>query len=264
MFSSGRRWLQWYRLSLEARQEVWKYYGIFTSLAFVGCFLGSVSAAIQLSDPDGVISLLFYFDDQRVLKDEFLEKRLDTINLASSSNLANILQKFAARVIFSCGEFFFFSIAKIYVAHRLIVFVKIRRSERAIKLVDQIDLFVFTAITALCSIAMVSSFVTAHYYAEAGRTVSNSGGSNLQDVVLKIADTLDKGNKATIVMHFAMCISIFIAFVAQLTAAALASRGIRKVFTVKKLEESPQSRKIRLQIIFFCTSVLVCYVLDFM
>lgn len=259
MFHSGRRWLQWYRLSLEARQTVWKYYGTFTLLACAGCFLGSVSASIQLSDPDGIISLLFYFDDQRVLKDEFLLKR-DTIDFLNGSELASILQKFAARVIFSTGEFFFFSIAKIYVAHRLIVFVKIGRSERAIKLIDRIDVFIFTAITTFCSIALFSSFATAHYYAEAGRTAV---GRKLKDVLPEIDNAVGTANKATIVMHFAMCIAILTAFIAQLTAAALASRGFRTVFTIEKLKESPQLRKVRLQIIGFCASVLVCYVLDF-
>ncbi len=242
---------------------MWKFYGVFTALAVAGCVLGAVGASIQLSDDFGVLSLLYYFEDKRVFGGDDSVLRSTSLD---PHKIVGTLQKFAARIVFVAGEFFFFSVAKILVAHRLATFVRLGRSERAIRAVAFIDRLVLAVVLILSSLVLILSFATSYYYALAGNTAQDGiarKNFNSSDVAQSISQILDSGNYATTAMHFAMCTTLLVAFTANLASAAAALRGIRSIFTAEALAESSQVRGIRRQILGFCASVLAAYVVQF-
>ncbi len=106
--------------------------------------------------------------------------------------------------------------------------------------------------------------MAASFYASVGAKAAvfpvNATASEISKATAYI---LDKGNDASSVQHYIMCSTIGAAFLALIASAAFALRGIRKTFTLKKLSESADVRRVRNQIYAFCMSVFVSYMLQF-
>ncbi len=236
---------------------MWRFYGTFTALAFAGCISGIVSASIQLTDEFGLISMLFYFDDNRVFNDQLASKHLH------APDMVGLLQTLSATNEFKAGEFFFLSIAKILVVHRLTIFVKLGRSDRAIKFINDLDKALVTIIATLSFVVLVASFAECHFYGEAARKSAflNLKNCSVSDVVGEIRGTLDKGNVVTMVVHFTMGVTNLLTLIAILATAAGAHRGIRSTFTFDKLQVSAEVRNTRRRIVAFCVCAVVAYLL---
>jgi hypothetical protein len=258
MLCAGRRFMQWYRLSEKQRLLVWKFYGIFTALALAGCIPGIISAGIQLSDRDGFVALLFYFDDQRIFKDTFALNRLD------GAELSNVILEFSIINVFDGLEFAFFSIAKILVARRLTIFVKLGRSQRATNVIEWIDRIVVALVVLLCSVTVISSLVICYYYAVAALNPILRSGQSVTVMAYNVSTTLDQGNSATVVMRIAMSSSILLSLITVAAATFFSSKGISATFTAQKMRESAEVRRTRSQIVAFCASATLAYSIDFL
>jgi hypothetical protein len=256
-YSSYRRLLQWRHLLPAGRRAVWRFYGVFAALACAGCVFGVVAAAIQLPNSDGAVSLTYYFADERVFDDGRFRGN-------GRQMFMYTVYLFSAHSVAVTFEFFFFSIAKIFVLHRLSHFIKLGLSNRAVKTFDFITVLVLATVFSLCCGALTSSCVAASYYASVGAKATvfpvNATASEISKATAYI---LDKGNDASSVQHYIMCSTIGAAFLALIASAAFALRGIRKTFALKKLSESADVRRVRNQIYAFCLSVFVSYMLQF-
>ncbi len=238
---------------------MWRFYGLFTALAVAGCVPGVVSACIQLSDDAGFITMLFYFDDKRVFQDALAARFLD------ATKMIVLLQKFSANTVFKSGQFFFFSIAKILVVHRLAAFVKLGRSDRAIKVIDVLDRVLLVSVVALSSVVVISSFVECHHYAEAAR-IAASLDRNVSVLVVynSAVSALDLGNTATIATHVTIGIVNMFSLLAIVATSVISYRGMRSTFSVDKMKQFPEVRKTRQQILAFVVCSCVAYLLEAM
>jgi hypothetical protein len=253
--SSCRRFLQWLQLPPEGRSAMWRFYGVFAALVCAGCIFGVVGVGLQLSDSDGVISLLYYFDNARVFNDN---------NFRAKGPALDVLPIFAAHLVVNSSEFLFFSVAKFFVLYRLSYFIKLGLSNRAVKTFEIIAIAVFSAVTALSFSSLFSSFVASYYYAIAWQkaTAHVSGIRSFAEIFNVTGPILEKGNTAITAQHSMMSATIAIGSVSFIVAAALAAHGIRKTFSLEKLRESAEVRKIRNQIYGFWVSVLVSDALE--
>jgi vacuolar-type H+-ATPase subunit I/STV1 len=150
------------------------------------------------------------------------------------------------------------------VLHRLSHFIKLGLSNRAVKTFDFITLLLLATVFSLCCGALISSWVGSSYYASVGaKAAAFPVNATASEISKATASILDQGNNASTVQHYMMCSTIGAAFLALITSAAFALRGIRKTFTLEKLSESADVRRVRNQIYAFCLSVFVSYLLQF-
>jgi hypothetical protein len=263
MFATGKRFFQWLALKPNDRSAIWKFYGQFTGLAFLGCVFGAVSAGIQASDEDGVLALLYYFSDERVFLDPAFSQYSDL------KKRRILFTKFAAICIFDAVEFFCFNLAKILAVHRLTFFMKHALSDRVNKIVGCIAVYILGVVFVLSLGTVLASTAAFYYYSTAGQIVADSVATNplignSTSLIAQLNSILDDGNNATSVVHVFMCCTVFVCFLTILVSGLVSLQGIRLNFSLDKLNQSTEANKVRLQIHVFIFSVSFAYMLDIM